>query len=940
MPVSKGQRYISDAEPELGLGIITGADTRYADVEFATANTKRRFSIASAPLRRIRFKPGDTIVDRSGSSQRITSILENPDTGLITYLCGSTRVNESDISDTVSVSTPMERLLHGKIDPPAVFDTRVAMHRFRAGILMSPVRGFTGARIEPLPHQLYIADTVSSRRIPRALLADETGLGKTIETCLIMHRLLICGRINRVLVLTPEHLSHQWFVELLRRFNLSFTLCTNDFFSSATPGANPLINEQLCIAGINDLSNSSVNSTFAVSAQWDMVIADEAHHLRHDTLGFSLLQRLTKTTPGILLLTATPEQFGRQDHFHLLQILDPVRYCRFEDYEREQASFRLLFDIIDSTLKRDNINPSGLSADTLMVDVPDSILLPIINYSGSEPDTHSETSKLWSIERLIDICGTGSMMFRNTRKTIPGFPARDVNIVVLDSDADATQRAYAEMQSDCGIQTGSDTFSGTLNDERVIWLAKFAKQNKGMKILVICATKEKSIRIHGALASSVKIDAALFHEDMTIIQRDRNAAWFGEDEGARILICSEIGSEGRNFQFCHTLVLFDLPINPELLEQRIGRLDRIGQRGIIQLYIPCVRNSPQHLLCRWYHEALNAFKTHVPAAGRVFEQMSIQLTCFCTDSGKTPDESGIQDFIEQARTLCGEYSADYTDPRDKLLGITSFRQGTAQSLVRNMNNRQSAGDTERIMTRLFDLYGIIMENAGKNKYALNTELLSDNAFPLPRSERPVVTFIRETALAREDVEFITQDHPMLTGALDLLLSSERGTSAFCLADNIDQSEIMLESVYILECGAPAGLNIAGLLPRSPVRIVVDGKGNDVTLRYPAEVISAMCVNSAAQSLIPAILAQVQDIMEKSHAIAEVQAKSTISNAVKLLHEGFKKEISRTRELDMIHHSGMADSIESIKQEMIEAEKHLTASRARLDAVRLIKGAGR
>ena len=83
--------------------------------------------------------------------------------------------------------------------------------------------------------------------------------------------------------------------------------------------------------------------------------------------------------------------------------------------------------------------------------------------------------------------------------------------------------------------------------------------------------------LQSALLDVLKVDSALFHEDLSLIQRDRNAAYFADQEGAQILLCSEIGSEGRNFQFAHHLVLFDLPLNPELLEQRIGRLDRIGQ---------------------------------------------------------------------------------------------------------------------------------------------------------------------------------------------------------------------------------------------------------------------------------------------------------------------------------------------------------------------------
>ena len=108
--------------------------------------------------------------------------------------------------------------------------------------------------------------------------------------------------------------------------------------------------------------------------------------------------------------------------------------------------------------------------------------------------------------------------------------------------------------------------------------------------------------------AQANIKLALFHESLSLIQRDRNAAWFSEPNGARILLCSEIGSEGRNFQFAHHLVLFDLPMNPELLEQRIGRLDRIGQTATIQIHIPYIENSWTHSMLRWHHEALQGIK--------------------------------------------------------------------------------------------------------------------------------------------------------------------------------------------------------------------------------------------------------------------------------------------------------------------------------------------
>jgi ATP-dependent helicase HepA len=95
--------------------------------------------------------------------------------------------------------------------------------------------------------------------------------------------------------------------------------------------------------------------------------------------------------------------------------------------------------------------------------------------------------------------------------------------------------------------------------------------------------------------------------------------------GARVLICSEIGSEGRNFQFAHHLVLFDLPENPELLEQRIGRLDRIGQSATIQIHAPYLQGSSGEVLARWFHEGLNAFEKNVHGAAEIARELQPQL---------------------------------------------------------------------------------------------------------------------------------------------------------------------------------------------------------------------------------------------------------------------------------------------------------------------------
>ena len=157
-------------------------------------------------------------------------------------------------------------------------------------------------------------------------------------------------------------------------------------------------------------------------------------------------------------------------------------------------------------------------------------------------------------------------------------------------------------------------------DPRVLWLVELLRKLDPQKVLLISRSIEKAEALDAALRRHLAINTGVFHEGLTLVQRDRNAAWFAEPDGARLLICSEIGSEGRNFQFAHHLVLFDLPLNPELLEQRIGRLDRIGQAEDIQIHVPFLAHSPQEVLARWYHEGLNAFESNLEGGNELLLQ--------------------------------------------------------------------------------------------------------------------------------------------------------------------------------------------------------------------------------------------------------------------------------------------------------------------------------
>ena len=183
------------------------------------------------------------------------------------------------------------------------------------------------------------------------------------------------------------------------------------------------------------------------------------------------------------------------------------------------------------------------------------------------------------LEDLLDLHGPGRVLFRNTRGGMKGFPKRTARLAKLEAGPEAEHwldRVSTEFAEDAGDTRLQSSFD-LAKDPRVLWLVELLQKLDPQKVLLIGRSIEKAEALDAALRRHLTIKTGIFHEGLTLVQRDRNAAWFAEPDGARLLICSEIGSEGRNFQFAHHLVLFDLPLNPELLEQRIGRLDRIGQ---------------------------------------------------------------------------------------------------------------------------------------------------------------------------------------------------------------------------------------------------------------------------------------------------------------------------------------------------------------------------
>ena len=864
--------------------------------------------------------------------------------GLLTYLCGGRRVREDALSDVTSVALPQERLLAGQTDSGEVFDLRYRALQAQAKFRQSDVRGFLGGRLELIPHQLYILQDVSSRQVPRVLLADEVGLGKTIEACLILQRLLAVGQAKRVLILVPESLTHQWFVELLRRFNLWFSIYDEArcvACEQSDPGQNPFLATQLALCAVSFLAGNEARRDQALAAGWDIVVVDEAHHLAWTPTAaspdYALVEQLAQRSPGLLLLTATPTQLGLVGHFARLRLLDPARYADFEQFVAESETFGTVAGIAEKIIEQKPLAPKDRTALKKIFNRDPARLAEHLGaLAKAKPGAREALLKT-----LLDQHGTGRVVFRNTRAAMTGFPKRKFCPAPLDAGQNLTHLARISRELEAE-ETGED---GALRyafreDPRLDWLVAFLLAQRPAKILLICKSQRKVIALESALQEKISLKVVLFHEGLPLVQRDRQAAWFAEPDGAQLLICSEIGSEGRNFQFAHHLVLFDLPLNPGLLEQRIGRLDRIGQTQTIRIHVPYVAGSAEECVVEWYHRGLDAFETSLHGGNDYQEKFKTRLLALAHDYGSGGAKVGqpqLDAFVAETIEFRGELSLKMKQGRDRLLELNSFNPAVAAHVIDRIRAVDADPFLRTFLSDLLDHFGVRLKDHEAGDLFLDPSHAYVEGFPSISKDGMLATFDRARAIAREDIRFISPDHSLVQDAIDLLIDSKAGTTAFGFLRGV-KPNLLLETIFVLETVADSRWHVDQFLAPTPVRIVVDLRGNDLTDAYKAAGLAEDFEDGVLVRFLerPGFnVSFVKKMIESATARAEEHSRSLITAAQTRATTALAADLQRLVDLQKINDHIRPAEIVLAQEQLAHTTTAITAARLRLDSLRLI-----
>jgi ATP-dependent helicase HepA len=477
-------------------------------------------------------------------------------------------------------------------------------------------------------------------------------------------------------------------------------------------------------------------------------------------------------------------------------------------------------------------------------------------------------------------------------------------------------------------------------DPRLEWLIAFLKEHRPAKVLLICKSQRKVVALESAMQEKTAVKVGVFHEGLPLVQRDRQAAWFAEPDGAQLLICSEIGSEGRNFQFAHHLVLFDLPLDPGLLEQRIGRLDRIGQTQTIRIHVPYLAGSAEECVVEWYHRGLDAFETLIHGGEEYEVRFKARLLALAHDYGSAGAKAGrrqLDALIAETIEFRRELSLRMKQGRDRLLELNSFNRDVATRII----DRVRAVDADRFLKNflsdLLDHFGVRIEEHEKGDVFLDPRHAYVESFPSIPAEGMLATFDRGRAIIREDIRFISADHSLVQDAIDLLVDSKSGTTAFGFLRS-EERNLLLEVIFVLETVADSRWHVDQFLAPTPVRVVVDLRGRDVTDAYKAAGLADDCEDGTLTRFLerPGFNVEIlKTMLETASERAGERSRMLIASATTRATTALTADLQRLIDLQKLNDHIRPEEISLAEKQLQDTSTAIAQARLRLDSLRLI-----
>ncbi len=772
--------------------------------------------------------------------------------------------------EEVAASGPLEALASGQAGGASAFRLRAQVARLEALRRADSLGALLSSRVHVLPHQVGAAGRILADRTPRFVLADEVGLGKTVEAGLVFAGLRQLGLAERVLVVVPEHLAFQWLAELFHKFNALFTLLTEERIEEMGGPEAALARSPLAIVPLERLRDDPEMVDAAAELPLDLVVVDEAHHLADDAL-YRAVEPVARASFGLLLLTATPVRLDPREYFRLLGLVEPMPSTSLKVFLARLARHEQYAEVARALLGGGDVD--GAAASLRALEPEDPVFAGPASGSSGEP----EARRREILAHLADRYSLSSRLIRNRRVKVGAFTER-----VLRREA---------------VPAGGKV------EAAAALCARLAAT--GEKVLAFHADPEALRTVQAAIAHHGK-EALLYDDAETIEARDRLVARFRDPEGPMVLLSGESGGEGRNFQFACHLVCLDLPESPLTLEQRIGRLDRLGQHRPVQIHV-LAEPGEEAFLADLYEKEIGIFQEPVGGLDSVLASLPADLAALRAESPEAR-----QDFRRRLAAGVAEGRRAQHEGYDPILDLRSAALPELTRLVANGYGRlgepppadlgQGADATQEALLalsrtleeQLEEVCADVARRIGVDvdtdqnvhpfevSFTLGAQLRIEALPGMEIPEEPVTylgSFWRETAVARDELAWFATGHKLVEALVGLVRDGEAGRTAVFGAPGVPRRGALYTRWHVA-WPAPADLAPGARVPsrqasryfeEAPIAVVVDLAEGNATFPGLAEAVEGE--DGAEEARVgPAPAA----LLEAGRRAAEQQAQALLA----------------------------------------------------------------
>jgi ATP-dependent helicase HepA len=722
--------------PELGIGRVTAVEGRTLVVSFPKPGTTLRLAAATDVLVPVDLSPGRPV--RITASREETTVAERLPDGAIALANGRTEPAHA-LWPLELEGDLLERLALGDVDDADDFALRLKVLGLATVREAEGLGSFLGGRVRLFPHQLYVAERASRTDPVRWLLADEVGLGKTIEAALILNRLVHTRRIERCLVVAPDALTVQWLGELWRKYHQVFTLLDaqrlGDVARDFGADFNPFDVHRRAVIALEMLVERPQLTEQAVRAGIDLLVVDEAQRLRRPPghpgePGWRAVAPIAALGRHVLLLSATPLEDDAHGFFRLLQLLRPDEFPEGTSFEARLATGTPLPPCTSSTRRKDIGGlPPRVAAPVEFKSADWALRDAVEDAVRQQPAAHAVAER-GKIDRIRRSVASGAAL-----------------AATLGADERELRQQAEAMDRD---------------DPRLTWLLAEAPRWRDAreKTLIFVEHRESLEMIRTALSHRVQLASGVFHEELSPARRDTEVARFRERDGPSVLVSTECGGEGRNFEFCTRLVLYDLPWKPSLVEQRIGRLDRIGRQIPVNIVYFRPAGGIGRDVVRLF-EALGVFREPLAGLEPQLAHVEGAIEALAITAGAALTDDALAALIteaEAARTRIREaaYQQLHREP---------YRREMAAAILSRVPADLDAVN-EDVVVAVCERLGFTVDRMrGDSMFSieLGSGAVVDGLPGVPGGSTFVGTFDREEAVERETLDFFSSGHPLVEG---------------------------------------------------------------------------------------------------------------------------------------------------------------------------------